>query len=40
MTIPMWLQAHHLDIDFYDKFFPPEVIAEAQRNHMAEWHGS
>jgi hypothetical protein len=40
MTIPMWLQVHHLDIDFYDKFFPPEVIAEAQRNHMAEWHGS
>jgi len=40
MTIPMWLQVHHLDMEFYDKFFPPEVITEAQRNHMAEWHGS
>jgi hypothetical protein len=30
---------HHLDIDFYEKYFPSEVITEAQRNHMAEWHG-
>jgi hypothetical protein len=40
MTIPMWLQVHHLDIDFYDKYFVPEVITDAHRNHIAEWHGS
>jgi hypothetical protein len=40
MTVPMWLQVHHLDVDFYDRFFPPEVVTAAQRNHMSEWHGS
>lgn len=39
MAVPMWIQVHHLDVAFYDKFFPPEVITEAQRNHMGEWHG-
>jgi hypothetical protein len=38
MTIPMWLQVHHLDVDFYDRFFAPEAITEAHRNHMFEWH--
>jgi hypothetical protein len=38
MTIPMWLQVHHLDVDFYDQYFAPEVVTEVQRNHLAEWH--
>jgi len=36
--LPIWLQVHHLDLDFYDKFFDPATITEAQRNHMRLWH--
>jgi len=36
--IPMWLQVHHLELDFYKEHYPPEIITEAQRNHMALWH--
>jgi len=37
--VPIWLQAHHLDLDFYAAHFPPEMITEAQRRHMELWHG-
>jgi hypothetical protein len=33
-------QVNHLDLDFYDQFYRPEALAEAQRRHMAEWHGN
>ena len=36
--IPVWLQVHHLEVDFYDKFFAKGMITEAQKNHMALWH--
>lgn len=36
--IPVWLQVHHLDVDFYDKHLAREMITEAQRNHMELWH--
>lgn len=38
MTIPMWTAAHHIDLDFYDKFYQPEAISENQCRHMADWH--
>jgi len=36
--LPVWLQVHHLDIDFYDEHFPPEMVTREQRDHMALWH--
>ena len=31
-------QAHHLDVDFYDRFYRSEALTENQRQHMARWH--
>src|SRR5581483_2601521 len=31
-------QAHHLDSDFYDRFYRPEVLTATQREHQARWH--
>jgi len=36
--LPVWLQVHHLDIDFYDKYFPKEMITHEHRQHMSLWH--
>jgi len=37
MFIPVLLQVHHLDIGFYDKFFP-EYLSAADRDHRSIWH--
>jgi hypothetical protein len=35
----MWLvQAHHIDTDFYDRFFAPGVYGLTHASHMATWH--
>lgn len=34
----MYLQAHHLDLDFYDKFFKPGAFLHTHSSHMANWH--
>jgi hypothetical protein len=35
----MWLmQAHHLDLDFYDKFFRPGSYGPTHGAHMRTWH--
>jgi hypothetical protein len=31
-------QAHHLDVDFYDKFYPNESVPQAHRDHLMAWH--
>src|SRR3990172_13099784 len=33
-----WVQAHPLDLDFYDKFYPEGAYTETQRDHMSSWH--
>ncbi len=33
-----YLQAHHLDLEFYDKFFEPGAYLDTHREHMARWH--
>lgn len=33
-----YLQAHHLDLDFYDKFFTSGAYLETHANHMKHWH--
>jgi len=32
-------QAHHLDLDFYDTFYPPHTLHNSHRDHLATWHG-
>jgi hypothetical protein len=35
----MWLmQAHHLDLSYYDKFFRPGAYSTTHATHMATWH--
>jgi hypothetical protein len=35
----MWvMQAHHIDIDYYDRFFGPGAYAPAHAAHMTTWH--
>ncbi|MFH1350333.1 MAG: hypothetical protein ABII26_05285 [Pseudomonadota bacterium] len=36
--LPVWLQAHHLDLDFYEKYLEKGMISETHRNHMGLWH--
>ncbi len=38
MHIATYLQAHHLDLEFYDHFFEPGAYLETHANHMAKWH--
>ena len=44
-TIPsvyilMYLQAHHLDLEFYDAKFAPGAYLRTHREHLARWHGA
>jgi hypothetical protein len=32
-------QAHHLDLDFYERFYRPDVLTDTQRQHASRWHG-
>ena len=34
-----YLQAHHLDLEFYDHHFGPGAYLRTQADHMARWHG-
>jgi hypothetical protein len=35
----MWfMQAHHLDTDYYDRFFRPGAYGTTHAAHMATWH--
>ncbi len=38
MTIPVWLQVHHLDVEFYEKYYAKGMVTEAQRQHLKAWH--
>jgi hypothetical protein len=33
-----YLQAHHLDLEFYDTHFGPGAYLPTQSEHMARWH--
>ena len=33
-------QAHHLDLDFYERFYRHEMLSETQREHLARWHNN
>jgi hypothetical protein len=32
------LQAHHIDLDFYDKFYKPGAYLKTHASHMERWH--
>lgn len=31
-------QAHHLDLDFYDKYYPPSALSHSHHHHLMDWH--
>jgi hypothetical protein len=35
-----YLQAHHLDLDFYQQFYKPGAYLRTHAHHMERWHGS
>jgi hypothetical protein len=35
----MAYQAHHVDMDFYDRFYEPGAYRDLHREHFARWHG-
>lgn len=38
MFLIMYLQAHHLDLDFYDEFYKPGAYLRTHAEHMKHWH--
>lgn len=34
----MYLQAHHLDLDVYDRLFTPGAYLRTHAEHMRQWH--
>ena len=38
MFLIMYLQAHHIDLDFYDKFYTPGAYLKTHATHMKQWH--
>ena len=34
-----YVQAHHLDLAFYDRFFQPGAYLRSHADHMQRWHG-
>lgn len=40
IAMPMWLQTHHIDLDWYDKFQVEGIIDENHRRHMERWHST
>jgi hypothetical protein len=40
MNMCMWLQAHHLETDYYDCFLQPGAYHEAIAKHIQVWHAA
>jgi hypothetical protein len=38
MFVLMYLQAHHLDLDYYDTFYKPGAYLSTHKEHMGQWH--
>lgn len=37
--VMQYLQAHHLDLAFYDRFYQPGAYLKTHAEHMRRWHG-
>lgn len=35
-----YLQAHHLDLEFYDTHFEPGAYLNTHARHIERWHGA
>jgi hypothetical protein len=40
MFLIMYLQAHHIDLEFYDKFYKSGAYLKTHAEHMARWHSN
>lgn len=40
MFLITYLQAHHLDLEFYDKFYKPGAYLKTHAAHMSRWHAA
>jgi hypothetical protein len=40
MAMSIWFQAHHLETDFYDRYYQPGAYHQAVKDHMGTWHGA
>jgi hypothetical protein len=40
LFVLMYLQTHHLDLDYYDELFHPGAYLKSHAEHFARWHGS
>jgi hypothetical protein len=38
--VAVYSQAHHIDLDFYDKFFKPGSYLDTHVDHQCAWHGA
>jgi hypothetical protein len=38
MVLPGYVQAQHIDTEYYDTYFQPGAYLETHANHMARWH--
>ena len=40
ILLRIYAQAHHLEHEFYDKFFGPEAYLQTHAEHMQRWHSA
>jgi hypothetical protein len=40
LVLPGFVQAHHIDTEFYDAHYQPGAYLETHANHMPRWHGA
>lgn len=38
MFVMMYLQAHHIDLEFYDQFYRPGAYLQTHKKHKERWH--
>ncbi len=39
IQLSLFIQSHHLDLDFYDQHMQPGAYSASHRNHFRDWHG-
>ncbi len=39
LQIMLYLQAQHIDLDFYDHYYEPGAYLDSHRHHLKNWHG-
>jgi hypothetical protein len=39
IVLPGFVQAHHIDTDFYDKYYKQGAYLKTHADHYVNWHG-